>query len=386
MSAELDSAQVDHSSHSTHQRFSNSFSRPDLYISQYCLLLTLGLESFVLPTGAFCALLRTICIISLAWLAFLSVLSPVEDPTTTDRAAEPSPPSTETTTTTRAESPMQLTCVICADTIPSAAVAVLCGHHFDIGCLTSLFQMATRDESVYPPQCCMVPIVFDQIKHRLPPPLVDLYEQKEIEYNTQKRVYCASPSCSRFLGSRDSQGLISTVRTCTSSGCTTRTCGRCTRKVYEGQRHICKTDKSERHAIAVGKSQGWVRCPGCEEMVERSYGCFHMTCRCRTQFCYICSALWKTCKCNRWTARFAAIRRQPMQAAIAVRKIFWTAPDPGMAKTLIRNTVCRHVDLSRRSVGRRCQNCEQPFVLGYRCSECQVVCCNDCKLKLSLVA
>ena len=35
-------------------------------------------------------------------------------------------------------------------------------------------------------------------------------------------------------------------------------------------------------------------------MIELNHGCFHMTCRCKTQFCYRCGAQWKTCSCPQW--------------------------------------------------------------------------------------
>ena len=198
---------------------------------------------------------------------------------------------------------MTVTSCICGET--TGLVPLLnCGHYIDIPCLTSLYQAALRDESLFPPRCCKKYISFDAIKHHLSPAIIDLYQEKLVEYMTPKPVYCSNPSCGRFLGD-----YVMTERKCTAPGCMTLTCGRCTSKISEGHRHVCKLDKNKRHLFAVGRGRGWVRCPGCEEMVERSYGCFHMTCRCRTQFCYICRALWKSCKCT----RFAAVRRQPFQ-------------------------------------------------------------------------
>jgi hypothetical protein len=37
--------------------------------------------------------------------------------------------------------------------------------------------------------------------------------------------------------------------------------------------------------------------------VELSTGCFHMTCRCKAQFCYLCAARWKSCACVQWNER-----------------------------------------------------------------------------------
>jgi len=35
-------------------------------------------------------------------------------------------------------------------------------------------------------------------------------------------------------------------------------------------------------------------------MIELDAGCNHITCRCKTEFCYVCCALWKTCACSEW--------------------------------------------------------------------------------------
>jgi len=35
--------------------------------------------------------------------------------------------------------------------------------------------------------------------------------------------------------------------------------------------------------------QGWKNCPGCNVIIERSFGCFHMKCtHCKTEFCNQC--------------------------------------------------------------------------------------------------
>jgi hypothetical protein len=40
-------------------------------------------------------------------------------------------------------------------------------------------------------------------------------------------------------------------------------------------------------AIQWIKQHGQV-CPGCQTGIERSEGCFHMSCKCGTHFCYEC--------------------------------------------------------------------------------------------------
>ena len=52
----------------------------------------------------------------------------------------------------------------------------------------------------------------------------------------------------------------------------------------------------------IAQEQGWKTCPGCKNMVERNRGCNHMTCRCRTEFCYKCGRVYEggqaTCSCE----------------------------------------------------------------------------------------
>ncbi|KAL6306046.1 hypothetical protein BKA93DRAFT_193228 [Sparassis latifolia] len=42
----------------------------------------------------------------------------------------------------------------------------------------------------------------------------------------------------------------------------------------------------------------WARCSGYEQIIELKYGCFHIICRCRPEFCYCCRAKWKACRCR----------------------------------------------------------------------------------------
>jgi hypothetical protein len=133
--------------------------------------------------------------------------------------------------------------------------------------------------------------------------LADLFVEKRREFGTLKRVYCAEPACSRFLGGQKPRGWIgNTIYTCTSPTCTTWTCSSCKAKAI-GYMHICKTDDGEAQFLEVSQREGWSRCPGCNQMIELDIGCHHMTCRCKTEFCYLCRARWKTCSCPQWDER-----------------------------------------------------------------------------------
>jgi len=41
------------------------------------------------------------------------------------------------------------------------------------------------------------------------------------------------------------------------------------------------------------------QCPGCKVLIERKGGCEHMTCKCGTEFCYLCGEDWSYAhECN----------------------------------------------------------------------------------------
>ncbi|KAG0692695.1 hypothetical protein DFH29DRAFT_817236, partial [Suillus ampliporus] len=149
-----------------------------------------------------------------------------------------------------------------------------------------------------------------QVRPHLTPAVLTGFELKVQEFGTLKRVYCVAPTCSRFLGPLY-EGYFSKVFTCPSPTCTTTTCGKC-RGRYEGFTHLCTPDAETEGVLTLSRASGWSRCPGCAQMIELNMGCFHMTCRCRTEFCYLCSASWKSCRCPQWdeTRLLAAAERR----------------------------------------------------------------------------
>ena len=147
-------------------------------------------------------------------------------------------------------------CVICQDPIRGGQIRAPCGHYYDIACVTDLFQSATRDESLFPPRCCRQPISFTAIHQHLTPVLIALFTEKEKEFGTLKRVYCAKPSCSRFLGPQ-SHIIFGSVMTCPAPGCLTRTCCSCRSKVAHGDLHRkCVVDEIDQQILALGKDAG----------------------------------------------------------------------------------------------------------------------------------
>jgi len=118
---------------------------------------------------------------------------------------------------------------------------------------------------------------------------------KSREYSTPagSRVYCSNPKCSAFLAA---SGNIKRNLTC--NDCDTISCSQCKSNAHPGE--DCSEHQSTLALRETATANKWQTCPGCHTIVELSQGCYHITCRCSTQFCYLCSARWKTCSCVQW--------------------------------------------------------------------------------------
>lgn len=151
--------------------------------------------------------------------------------------------------------------------------------------MLDLVEASTREEALYPPRCCRQPIPNSSFEHYMSPALASVFAEKSIEFSTLKRVYCAKPTCSRFLGPL-TKGTTPHSYACTSPECETRTCSRCREEVRPHVLHSCHPDTANSNNIRrmkANKKTGWMQCPGCGQMVELMSGCYHITCICKTQ-------------------------------------------------------------------------------------------------------
>ncbi|EMD34830.1 hypothetical protein CERSUDRAFT_117009 [Gelatoporia subvermispora B] len=201
-------------------------------------------------------------------------------------------------------------CAICLEVITSANIVAPCGHHYDEGCILDLFENSMKDESLFPPRCCSQIIPLESVLEYVDLDWLHQFEAKMEEFGALNRVYCANPACGHFLGSQqehDSFGPSASTaapmtKACPAVACMTTTCLLCKHEVT-GLEHRCSEDAQDAQVLQLGRAAGWARCPGCKTMVERDQGCFHMTCRCQTQFCYLCESRWKTCACPQMPAQ-----------------------------------------------------------------------------------
>ncbi|EGX95839.1 IBR finger domain protein [Cordyceps militaris CM01] len=180
------------------------------------------------------------------------------------------------------------------------ATRVPCGHAYCPDCLTSLFEGATTDESLFPPRCCRQPIPLDAAKSWLPRGLITEFERKQLEFTTANRTYCSNTKCSLFIPPKDIASDRAHCQSCNEWTCT----------ICKSAQHndMCPDDPSKAEFVALKEENAWQQCFGCKNLVGLTSGCNHVTCRCGKQFCYECGDEWRTCSCEQWEERRIILR------------------------------------------------------------------------------
>ncbi|GAO47924.1 hypothetical protein G7K_2120-t1 [Saitoella complicata NRRL Y-17804] len=270
----------------------------------------------------------------------------------------------------------RVSCVICFDTYPaSKAFRTPCGHYYDFECMKELFIKATDDETLMPPKCCQkyIPLsVGDRIlstKERA------RFEARRLEFATVDKLYCTHPTCSTFVPPQMIQGDVAAC-----PACNTKICTRC-----KGTAHTnsdCPQDPSTQLTLDLAQSEGWRQCTSCHTMVQLGEGCFHITCRCRAEWCYLCGEKWKRCTCPQWDERYlyrrAALqvdRQAPVLPALVRERRVQT-----VAAALREDHECAHDSWRLRQGGGACDHCGDhlPRYL-LRCEGCQILACVPCQ-------
>ncbi|OOO04983.1 Zinc finger, C6HC-type [Aspergillus oryzae] len=179
----------------------------------------------------------------------------------------------------------KLQCCICFERYESSDIIRLeCGDLYCTDCLKSLFMRATKDEQLFPPRCCRQYIPLSLITKQMTTEEKDAFQRAKIEFSTSNRTYCSNTVCGRFI-------IPSNI-------------------FSEQAKYDCPEDAALQEMLKLSTSQGWQRCLSCKAMVELTVGCYHMTCNCKAEFCYLCGKKWKTCRCAMWAERRLVARAE----------------------------------------------------------------------------
>lgn len=164
-------------------------------------------------------------------------------------------------------------CVSCLEQFETSGIFFsACSHGFCLDCTRQMFLGAIKDEELYPPRCCGHVILPGTALRVLNYEELRGFSDRALEYTAKDRIYCADPTCSKFIplfAIDDDHG----------------TCPACQQKTHLPCRSLehadedCPLDETLQNVLAMANAANWQRCFHCRTMVELQHGCNHMTCR-----------------------------------------------------------------------------------------------------------
>ncbi|KAK7956509.1 uncharacterized protein PG986_005731 [Apiospora aurea] len=292
-------------------------------------------------------------------------------------------------------------CIACGDRRHFTNVSrAPCQHEYCRDCLLRLFEDSMRDETLFPPRCCKRPLPLDKNILFLPQAVVETFRKKTVEFSTPNRTYCHRKECLAFISPAR---YVNGVARC--GDCGANTCASCKGASHSGD---CPHDENLQQVMELARSKGWQRCKECWTMAELKTGCYHITCRCGAQFCYICGTPWepigrgqwkKQCDCVQWDEHRLLERAAEIDARDHVVRLL---PGPGavlgpqgdgaaaaavrarrinrLVLNLRENHECDHLRWRERPGPRECEECgdEMPLFI-YECRQCHIMACRRCR-------
>lgn len=269
----------------------------------------------------------------------------------------------------------EATCCSCIEL--RYCVTAPCGDTYCHNCLITVFRNATRDEELFPPRCHKKEIPLFLAQPFLQKEDILAFKAKREEYTTHNRVYCHNGRCGVFIPTKN------TDEDCAVCGqCAQLTCVSCKQK-YHGKTD-CPTDENLKKTLELAVNKGWQRCRSCHALVERSFGCQHIRCKCGDEFCYRCGLKWKTCRCGDWDD--TALDRRAEQLAIRESGVTTPVRAAALIRTIrgqLQNRhECEHQDKWAKLNGvHNCEMCGdtlRQFI--WSCEGCRLLACTQCRM------
>ncbi|EHA19664.1 hypothetical protein ASPNIDRAFT_179760 [Aspergillus niger ATCC 1015] len=272
-------------------------------------------------------------------------------------------------------------CCVCYESFYTHKVTRLdCNHKYCNDCLKDLFRRATKDSTLFPPRCCRMPIHLEIVQKHMSETEISDFRSAEIEFATTDRTYCCNASCGKFILPHNI-----TAGRAQCPHCRSDTCAMCKNSFHTDD---CVEDADLQATLALASTQRWQRCFRCRALVDLGIGCYHITCKCRAEFCYLCGLQWKTCECVVWAEERLVAR------AVEVVDRQAEAPLPPqvrqqrvrqMQEDLRHNHECEHPGRFRRLEGSRrrvfeCEFCgarHRNYIL--ECRHCHIELCESCR-------
>ncbi|KAF2274806.1 ariadne RING finger [Westerdykella ornata] len=260
-----------------------------------------------------------------------------------------------------------------------------CGDYYCTPCLRRVILRAVteRDLTYLPPRCCRTSIPREIIETLLSAEEKSEFRLAELEKDTVDKTYCSGSQCGKFIPPSD---IYAGEAKCYACGATT--CSLCKNSSHQSD---CPKDQALQATLELAVAQHWQRCYSCKALVEIKHGCNHITCRCGAEFCYLCGASWRTCRCQLFTE--ANLLRRAAQVVDRVAPAALHAQErqrqiARMQHNLRTAEECDHSGGYRnfeqiegdREQPFRCDMCDaQHWLFILRCRRCHIDICVRCR-------
>lgn len=170
-------------------------------------------------------------------------------------------------------------CIACGDGHATRdLITVPCGHCYCRPCIggiggfeetEGLFELAMKDESLFPPRCCKASIPLDSARPFLNDVQIRQFEEKTVEHATTNKTYCHNTQCGKFILPSEITGDRAECPRCDSI-----TCSVCKASAHDGD---CPEDPAYVSLMELAETEGWKKCAQCKRLIELNFGCNHMT-------------------------------------------------------------------------------------------------------------
>lgn len=216
----------------------------------------------------------------------------------------------------------------------SPAISPSCAHRSNVckpclkTCIEAALSSKTTTTSSPPPKCpeCPSEITFEYVQKEFPT-LASAYSDHLLRtYLLSIPEYrpCLKPSCpgGQLHSSRSDQPIV------TCPLCSAKSCFTC-RIPWHASRTCAEVENEDRANEELLEKLAKV-CPSCGARVEKVDGCDHMTCRCKSEWCWICRASYVVIrsKGNEGHGRTCPHWRGPTGEEPAVRVVEVERPRP----------------------------------------------------------
>ncbi|RKP10774.1 hypothetical protein THASP1DRAFT_27429 [Thamnocephalis sphaerospora] len=176
---------------------------------------------------------------------------------------------------------------------PVEGLFLACNHGYCIVCFTQFLNGKVQAPgNCHPVQCpadgCNFTVTDSTAQKYLSASRMELWQEKKIESDPKKMVYCPNKRCSAAVSLFLPSGRRKKSPTLCQR-CTTSICVECRVAFHNGYTcaeyakiQAAKGDEDEQVLRLAGVKK-WRRCPECHTLVELYYGCNHITCACKAE-------------------------------------------------------------------------------------------------------